>query len=100
MIEQPTGPNDGSILPMVDLNIDGRIALLHKANAGKAAPKISRGQEIFYASCTMCHAAPNPAAHTRAQWAGITQSMFPRAGLSAADRKLVLEYLDKHAAKA
>ena len=100
MIEQPTGPNDGSILPMVDLNIDGRIALLHKANAGKVAPKISRGQEIFYASCTMCHAAPNPAAHTRGQWAGITQSMFPRAGLSAADRKLVLEYLDKHAAKA
>ena len=90
-------PNDGCILPMAGLNIQNRIAMLHKKKGKK--PTISRGEQIFYASCTLCHAAPNPGSHTVAQWEGITQSMFPRAGLSPADRKLVLSFLAKHAAK-
>jgi trimethylamine-N-oxide reductase (cytochrome c) len=98
VVLQPQGPNDGCILPMTDLNIDGRIALLNKKK-GKNAPKLSKGEQIFYASCTLCHAAPNPSSHTVGQWDAITQAMFPRAGLSPADRKLVLEFLTKHASK-
>ncbi|WP_434361906.1 molybdopterin-dependent oxidoreductase [Parasalinivibrio latis] len=96
---KPTGPNDGANVSLALLNIQGRVAMLHKKKAGNKKEEKSRGEELFYSSCTMCHAAPNPSAHTRAQWEGITNSMFPRAGLSAADRKLVLEYLYKHAAK-
>ncbi|WP_234400282.1 molybdopterin dinucleotide binding domain-containing protein [Shewanella marina] len=70
-----------------------------KAVGGGKKQTQSKGEELFYGSCTLCHAAPHPADYTIGQWEGITKSMFPKAGLSAADQKLVLEFLEKNAKK-
>jgi trimethylamine-N-oxide reductase (cytochrome c) len=70
-----------------------------KAVGGSKKITQSKGEELFYGSCSLCHASPHPADYTSVQWKGITKSMFPRSGLKAADQALVLEYLDKHAKK-
>ena len=38
-----------------------------------------------------------PGDYTAKQWHGITESMFPRAGLSDQERALVLDFLEKNA---
>ncbi|MCL1137852.1 molybdopterin-dependent oxidoreductase [Shewanella pneumatophori] len=70
-----------------------------KAVSGNKKGTQSKGETLFYGSCSLCHASPHPDEYTINQWKGITKSMFPRSGLNAADQKLVLEFLDKHAKK-
>ncbi|MFG0906664.1 molybdopterin-dependent oxidoreductase [Photobacterium damselae] len=70
-----------------------------KAVAAAEGPEQSPGEKMYYSSCTLCHAAPHPSDFTYKQWKGITNSMFPRAGLNEKDRKLVLDFLKEHAKK-
>lgn len=70
-----------------------------KAVAAESGPEQSPGEKLFYGSCTLCHAAPHPSDFTYKQWKGITNSMFPRAGLNEKDRNLVLDFLQKNAKK-
>ena len=77
------------------LELGKRLKAVESSSGGKQSP----GEALFYSSCTLCHAAPKPGDMTFNQWKGITQSMFPRAGLSAPDRKLVLAFLEKNAKK-
>ncbi|MFG0732150.1 molybdopterin-dependent oxidoreductase [Photobacterium damselae] len=87
------------MMSLATLNIPERInKFMHSSVSNK--PQQSIGEKIFYERCTMCHAAPDPASHTKGQWDGITQSMFPRAGLNEQEKKEVLDFLYKHAAKA
>ena len=62
-------------------------------------PNVQAGAQLFYARCTVCHAAPNPASYTAATWSGIAKSMFPRANLTQKEGQQVLAYLDKNAQK-
>jgi trimethylamine-N-oxide reductase (cytochrome c) len=55
------------------------------------------GEKMFYERCTVCHGPRDPAQYTRLQWKGITQSMFPRAGLEPDEKKLVTEFLQANA---
>ena len=48
-------------------------------------------------SATVCHGPRDPAQFTPRQWQGITQSMFPRAGLNEEEKKLVREFLMQNA---
>jgi trimethylamine-N-oxide reductase (cytochrome c) len=78
------------------LELGKRLKVVARSAGGPESP----GEKLFYSSCTLCHSAPKPGDFTSAQWKGITNSMFPRAGLSPSDRKLVLDFLDKSAKKA
>ena len=55
------------------------------------------GEKLFYERCTVCHVPREPNEFTKTQWHGITQSMFPRAGLDDLQRKVVLDFLEKNA---
>ena len=55
------------------------------------------GEKMFYERCTVCHGPRDPSQFTQLQWKGITQSMFPRAGLEPDEQKLVLDYLLENA---
>ncbi|WP_298359587.1 molybdopterin-dependent oxidoreductase [uncultured Litoreibacter sp.] len=55
------------------------------------------GEKIFYEKCTLCHVPQDPAAHTKKQWRGITESMFVNAGATPDEQELILEFLDKYA---
>ncbi|WP_234400158.1 molybdopterin dinucleotide binding domain-containing protein [Shewanella marina] len=103
--DNPQSPNKAYQPPVIEtlkkpFNIEqlGMGAALNAIKPGHKAVE-SQGEKIFYSACTMCHAAPNPSDYTYMQWQGITKSMFPRAGLSASDQKLVLEYLQANAKK-
>ncbi|SDD66866.1 trimethylamine-N-oxide reductase (cytochrome c) [Cupriavidus sp. YR651] len=65
----------------------------------KATMSMSLGERIFYQRCTVCHGPRDPGQFSEKQWLGITQSMFPRAGLNDEERKAVLEFLLKNAKK-
>ena len=62
-----------------------------------AVASMSPGEKIFYQRCTVCHGPRDPAQFTPRQWQGITQSMFPRAGLNEEEKKLVREFLMQNA---
>jgi trimethylamine-N-oxide reductase (cytochrome c) len=64
---------------------------------GKTMATMTAGEKLFYERCTLCHVPREPGDFTRKQWHGITQSMFPRAGLDDAQKKIVLEFLEKNA---
>ena len=57
----------------------------------------SVGEALFYQRCTMCHSAKDPNQYTKTQWRGITQSMFPRAGLNPLEREEVMAFLEANA---
>ncbi|KPC54586.1 Dimethyl sulfoxide/trimethylamine N-oxide reductase precursor [Amantichitinum ursilacus] len=63
----------------------------------KATADMSPGEKIFYQRCTVCHGPRDPAQFNQKQWLGITQSMFPRAGLNKDEQKLVLDFLYENA---
>lgn len=63
----------------------------------RATASLSPGEKIFYNRCTVCHGPRDPGAFSEKQWQGITQSMFPRAGLNEDERKLVMDFLLKNA---
>ena len=58
------------------------------------------GEKMFYERCTVCHGPRDPSQFSQLQWKGITQSMFPRAGLEPEEQKLVLDYLLENASDA
>ncbi|MFL0094425.1 molybdopterin-dependent oxidoreductase [Tenacibaculum maritimum] len=62
-----------------------------------AAADMEPGERLYYKACSVCHAPQNPKSFTTKQWHGIIQSMSPRAGLTANDKKLVLDFLEKQA---
>lgn len=80
------------------LNIAG-MKIMERAAAIKGATMASMtpGEKLFYERCTLCHVPRDPGDYSKKQWHGITQSMFPRAGLDEAQRKTVLEFLEKNA---
>ncbi len=87
------------IIRKTDLKIDEEVFGLDRAEAlrEKAIASMSPGEKIFYQRCTVCHGPRDPAQFTPRQWQGITQSMFPRAGLTPDEQKLVREFLMKNA---
>lgn len=80
------------------LDIEG-MKLLERAAAIKGATMASMtpGEKLFYERCTLCHVPREPGDYTKKQWHGITQSMFPRAGLDEGQKKIVLDFLEKNA---
>lgn len=87
------------IIRKTGLKIDEEVFGLDRAEAlrEKAIASMSPGEKIFYQRCTVCHGPRDPAQFTPRQWQGITQSMFPRAGLTPDEQKLVREFLMKNA---
>lgn len=77
----------------------GALKLIERASVIKGATMSNMvpGEKLFYERCTVCHVPREPGDYTKSQWHGITQSMFPRAGLDESQRKLVLEFLEKNA---
>jgi cytochrome c5 len=60
---------------------------------GTTVADLSRGQDIFVARCSSCHALPPPGKKTPDEWAGVLDEMGAKAKLSATDQDLVLRYL-------
>ena len=87
------------IIQKTRLKIDEAVFGLERAAAlrEKALASMSPGEKIFYQRCTVCHGPRDPAQFTPRQWQGITQSMFPRAGLNEEEKKLVREFLMQNA---
>ncbi|HRJ22720.1 MAG TPA: molybdopterin-dependent oxidoreductase [Thauera sp.] len=97
------GPNRAYEPPLVE-NASGRIdaaafSLTERAAKAKASATagMTPGEKLFYERCTLCHVPREPGDFTVKQWQGITESMFPRAGLTEDERKLVLDFLHKNA---
>lgn len=84
-----------------ELKFDEKFFGLERAVAlrEKATASLTPGEKIFYQRCTVCHGPRDVGQFTEKQWLGITQSMFPRAGLNEEEKKLVLDFLIKNAKK-
>lgn len=80
-------------LDLATLNLAQRAAKLKT----DAVAGLTPGEKLFYERCTVCHVPREPGDYTIKQWHGITQSMFPRAGLNDGEKKLVLDFLEKNA---
>lgn len=75
------------------------LALAERASAAVSAAvaEMLPGEKLFYQRCTLCHVPREPGDYTKRQWHGITESMFPRAGLSEDEQALVMEFLEGNA---
>tara|TARA_R110002167_G_scaffold22811_6_gene81412 strand:- start:2401 stop:5058 length:2658 start_codon:yes stop_codon:yes gene_type:complete len=98
----PDGPNMAYTKPAIiksDITLDPAFYGLARAAdlKSKVSANLSPGEKIFYQRCTVCHGPKDPTHFTQLQWKGITQSMFPRAGLNEGERNLVLDFLLKNA---
>lgn len=98
----PDGANMAYTKPPIkqmDVNIDEEFFGLARAYSlkDKAAANMGPGEKIFYQRCTVCHGPRDPAHFTQQQWQGITQSMFPRAGLNDSEASQVMDFLLKNA---
>ena len=73
--------------------------LMERAAAikGSTMASMSPGEKLFYERCTLCHVPREPGDFTKNQWHGITQSMFPRAGLNDQEKDIVLKFLEANA---
>ena len=82
-----------------DLKFDEKFFGLDRAQVlrEKATASMTPGEKIFYQRCTVCHGPRDPGGFNKNQWLGITQSMFPRAGLNDKEQKLVRDFLLKNA---
>lgn len=82
-----------------DIKFDDKFYGLDRAGVlrEKATASLTPGEKIFYQRCTVCHGPRDPGQFNEKQWLGITQSMFPRAGLNEGEQKQVLEFLLKNA---
>jgi len=60
---------------------------------GTTVADLSRGQDIFVARCSSCHALPRPGNKSPDEWAGVLDEMGAKAKLSTTDQDLVLRYL-------
>lgn len=97
--ESPTRAFDPSKSVARTVSFDQKFYGLERATAlkEKSMASLTPGEKIFYQRCTVCHGPRDPAQFNGTQWLGITQSMFPRAGLDEGERKLVLDFLLKNA---
>ncbi|WP_269151096.1 molybdopterin-dependent oxidoreductase [Photobacterium damselae] len=73
------------------------MGLIKEAYANSTAGKLKPFDQFWKDGVTHL---PVPKSADYWQWDGITQSMFPRAGLNEQEKKEVLDFLYKHAAKA
>ena len=64
---------------------------------GATIADMSPAEKLFYGRCTLCHVAREPGDFTINQWRGITESMFPRAGLTDEEQATVLQFLSENA---
>ncbi len=64
---------------------------------GVTMANMTPGEKLFYERCTLCHVPREPGDYTKKQWHGITQSMFPRAGLNDQEKDIVLKFLEANA---
>ncbi len=87
------------ILEKRELKLDPKTLGLERAAKlrERATASLSPGEKIFFQRCTVCHGPRDPGQFTQKQWQGITQSMFPRAGLNDDEKKLVMDFLMKNA---
>ncbi|MDO5103007.1 MAG: molybdopterin-dependent oxidoreductase [Lautropia sp.] len=88
-----------AIVQRTDLKIDPAVFGLARAESlrEKATASLTPGERLFYQRCTVCHGPRDPGQFTQKQWHGITQSMFPRAGLTPDEQKQVMDFLMKNA---
>jgi len=98
----PDGPNTAYSKPAIiesSINVDPAVYGLTRVAGLKAmvAADLGPGEKIFYERCTVCHGPKDTTHFTQLQWKGITQSMFPRAGLNDNERSLVMDFLLKNA---
>ena len=82
-----------------DIKFDEKFFGIERATAlrEKATASLSPAEKIFYQRCTVCHGPRDPGQFTEKQWQGITPSMFQRAGLTADEQKIVLDFLLENA---
>lgn len=81
-------------------NIDIAALKLQQRAMGLRSESLSGmtpGEKLFYERCTVCHVPREPGDYTQKQWRGITQSMFPRAGLNELEKQTVLSFLEENA---
>jgi len=90
--EPPVIENIGVAVDMVAMDLTKRFVNLKIASAD-----LPPGGHLFYNKCTLCHGPKDPASLTKKQWHGVTESMFPRAGLTDEEKLQVLEYLEDNA---
>jgi len=81
------------LIDAASMNLMARAQAVKGATMGSMGP----GEKLFYGRCTLCHVAKEPSDYTITQWRGITQSMFPRAGLTPSEQELVLQFLAENA---
>lgn len=83
---------------VLNLDVDG-MNLVARAIELKGATiaDMSPAEKLFYGRCTLCHVAREPSDFTINQWRGITESMFPRAGLTPEEQTMVLDFLAENA---
>jgi len=92
--EPPMIEQNASRIEFPPEHFAARAAAIRNATLAHMTP----GEKLFYERCTVCHVAHEPGDLTIKQWHAITeQTMFPRAGLSEAQRKLILDFLEKNA---
>lgn len=88
------------------LLVTGAIALAACTSTGSrpaadaAGDPDSSGERLYRAHCAACHRLRDPAKRTRQAWAEAVERYGPRAHLSPEERRLVLGYLQAHAADA
>lgn len=80
-------------LDAASLNFVERAAKLKGVHLASMPP----GEKLFYERCTLCHAPQEPGEFTRKQWHGITEVMFQRTNLNAAEKESVLKFLEANA---
>ena len=97
--ESPTRAFDAPTIKKSKITFEEKYFGLDRAQVlkEKATASMTPGEKIFYQRCTVCHGPRDPAQFTPKQWQGITQSMFPRAGLDDGERKLVMDFLIQNA---
>lgn len=105
--EDPEGPNMAYEKP--EIIEDYEIAEIDEEKLGldrlytiteNLYADMGEGEKLFYERCTVCHGPREPSHFTQNQWKGITQSMYPRAGLDDDEATLVTEFLMEHASDA
>ncbi len=78
-----------------DVHLTGWVA--KSATTDDIASVWAQARTLFHQRCTRCHALHRPTEFKANQWPSILKIMTVRAGLSAADKALVTQYLQMHA---
>lgn len=91
-----TGPSDAR---MMGSGMMGQSTSPPSPPPKSSAPEIKKGYGLVQTFCVECHQSPSPAQHTPAEWPAVLDRMQHymqaqhRPVPTAADRKLILEYL-------